>query len=88
MKNRATECKWIRNSNSNPDYHKYEVTYLDSKGVSKKVPAYGRDMQEALKRVNKTLNKEKNKKLLEVILVFTIIILVTSVSLLIHQFLN
>jgi len=87
QKNRAIDCKWVRNSSSSPDYHKYMITYLNTKGKEVVVPAYGKDMQEALKRVNNSLNKEKRASRLGVIMVFSIITFITVAALLISELL-
>lgn len=51
MKRKAIDCKFSRESNSNPGYNKYIVTVRESDGTISKVPAYGKDMQDALSRL-------------------------------------
>jgi len=48
---KAVHCRCIRPSNSNPGYFKYEVTLKSKDGTQEKVPAYGKDMQDALSRL-------------------------------------
>lgn len=49
----AIEVKYERESKSAPGYRKYMVTILEPSGELKTVPAYGRDAQEALSRLNR-----------------------------------
>lgn len=51
MKRKAIDCKFSRESNSNPGYNKYIVTVRECDGTINKVPAYGKDMQDALSRL-------------------------------------
>lgn len=51
MKSKATNCRMVRASKSNPGYFKYEVTIKRKDGMREKVPAYGKDMQDALSRL-------------------------------------
>ena len=48
---RATNCKLIRPSNSNPGYFKYEVTIQEKNGSKNTEPCYGIDMQDAISRL-------------------------------------
>mgnify|MGYP003676955744 CR=1 FL=1 len=48
---RATSCKLIRPSNSNPGYFKYEVTIQEKNGSRHTEPCYGIDMQDAISRL-------------------------------------
>ena len=50
-KRKATDCKFIRESNSNPGYNKYIVTVKECDGTTSQVPAYGKDMQDALRPI-------------------------------------
>jgi len=51
MKKQAIDCKFSRESNSNPGYNKYIVTIKECDGTTSRVPAYGKDMQDALSRL-------------------------------------
>jgi len=48
---RATECKLVRPSNSNPGYFKYNVTIQEKDGTKHTEPCYGIDMQDAISRL-------------------------------------
>jgi len=50
-KRRATACKLMRPSNSNPGYFKYEVTIQEKNGSRHTEPCYGIDMQDAISRL-------------------------------------
>ena len=50
-KRRATACKLMRPSNSNPGYFKYEVTIQEKNGSRHTEPCYGIDMQNELASV-------------------------------------
>jgi len=56
---RAIECTFVEVSISNPGYLKYLVTIQEKDGLVHTQPAYGKDMQSALKRL---LNVELTKK--------------------------
>lgn len=51
MKKKAINAVYRKNSESFPDWLKYEVTILSEDGEISKVPAYGKDLQDALSRV-------------------------------------
>ena len=51
MKRKAIKAEYRKNSGSFPDWLKYEVTILSEDGKMSKVPAYGKDLQDALSRV-------------------------------------
>lgn len=63
----AIEVKYERESNSNPGYRKYTVTILEPSGATKTVPAYGRDAQEALSRLNRFYLSQEAAHRIEVI---------------------
>jgi hypothetical protein len=60
MKKKAIRAEYRKESESFPDWLKYEVTILNEDGTTDVVPAYGRDLQDALSRV---VHDEKVKKL-------------------------
>ena len=48
---KALDCKLIGQSDIDPKYFRYEVTIQEADGSVHKVPAFGRDMQDALSRL-------------------------------------
>jgi hypothetical protein len=60
MKRKAINVKYRKSSDSFPDYLKYEVTVLNEDGTTEVIPAYGKDLQDALSRV---VHDEKVKKI-------------------------
>lgn len=55
----AVLAEWQRDSDSAPGFNKYFITIREVDGTETKVPAYGRDMQDALSRLVKTERTEK-----------------------------
>ena len=55
----AIKAEWERDSNSAPGFNKYFITIREIDGSVNRVPAYGRDMQDALSRLVKTERAEK-----------------------------
>ena len=55
---RAIDCKIVRKSKTHNSYCKYIVTVADKDGTITKHPVYGKDMQNALKRL---MNQEKTQ---------------------------
>ena len=51
---RAIDCKIIEKSKSNPGYYKYMVSVAEKDGTTTNHPVYGKDMQNALKRLMKS----------------------------------
>jgi hypothetical protein len=51
MKRKAIDVKYRKTSESFPNYLKYEVTVLNEDGTTEVIPAYGKDLQDALSRV-------------------------------------
>ena len=60
---RAIEAKLIEESKTSPGYFKYQVTIRELYGKVHTVPAYGYDMQDAIKRL---IRIERNDKITEV----------------------
>ena len=56
---KAVDCKMVAPSKTSPGYFKYEVTIEDVDGTINKVPAYGKDMQDAISRLVWTERVEK-----------------------------
>lgn len=50
-KRHAIDCKKIGESTTSPGFWKYEITIQEADGNIKKVPAYGKDMQDAISRL-------------------------------------
>ena len=51
MKQKVINVEYRKNSDTFPDWMKYEVTILNEDGTTQKIPAYGKDLQDALSRV-------------------------------------
>ena len=62
---KAIDCKLIEESASNPGYFKYMITIQDKDGSSSKQPAYGIDMQDAIKRLVRSENADMVVKIVE-----------------------
>ena len=58
----AIQAEWQRDSESAPGFNKYFITIREVDGTEVRVPAYGRDMQDALSRIVK---RERTEKLVE-----------------------
>ena len=62
---KAIDCKLIDESSSNPGFFKYMVTIEDVDGTITKQPAYGVDMQDAIKRLVRSENADMVVKVVE-----------------------
>jgi hypothetical protein len=62
MKRKAIHAEYRKSSESFPDWLKYEITILNENGTTEKVPAYGKDLQDALSRVAHDEKVEKIEK--------------------------
>ena len=65
MKQKVISVEYRKDSNAFPDWLKYEVTILNEDGTTQVIPAYGKDLQDALSRVvhdRKVVNLEKRTK--------------------------
>jgi len=51
MKQKVINVSYRKDSNTFPEWMKYEVTLLNEDGSTTKIPAYGKDLQDALSRV-------------------------------------
>ena len=60
MKAKVIDVHYRKDSESFPSWMKYEITLLYEDGTTEKIPAYGRDLQDALSRV---VHDHKVKKL-------------------------
>lgn len=63
---KAIDCKLVAPSKSSPGYFKYEITIQEVDGTVNKVPAYGKDMQDAISRLvwTERVEKASNKTLI------------------------
>ena len=64
-KRKAIDCKLIEESSSSPGYFKYMVTIEDIDGSVSQQPAYGIDMQDAIKRLVRSENADMVVKTVE-----------------------
>ena len=62
---KAIDCQLIEESKSNPGYFKYMVTIQEKDGSVNKQPAYGIDMQDAMKRLVRSENAEMVVQVIE-----------------------
>ena len=60
---KAIDCTLIRESKDHPGYFKYQVTIQELDGTTHVVPAYGKDMEDALERLVWSERKEKIVKM-------------------------
>jgi hypothetical protein len=51
MKRKAIKVEYRKDSDSFPDWLKYEITVLNEDGTKEIIPAYGKDLQDALSRI-------------------------------------
>ena len=51
MKQKVINVSYRKDSNTFPDWMKYEIELLNEDGSTDKIPAYGKDLQDALSRV-------------------------------------
>ncbi len=51
MKQKVINATYRKDSNTFPDWLKYEFELLNEDGTTTKIPAYGKDLQDALSRV-------------------------------------
>lgn len=84
IQEKVINVSYRKESESFPEYLKYEITLLKENGTTETVPAYGKDLQHALSRVVKNRKAgrivDKTKKLpqeLWVLLVFLYMIMVS-----------
>jgi hypothetical protein len=48
---RAIHATLVRESKDNPGYYRYNITIKEKNGTTYDVPAYGKDMQDAIERL-------------------------------------
>lgn len=85
QRRKAIDAKLIGESKTSPGYFKYQFTILELDGTTHEMPAYGKDMEDALERivwVERTEKKSYNvmliTTLLTVIIVPSIIAAITN----------
>jgi hypothetical protein len=61
---RAIHCEMLEASKTSPGYFKYQITIREKDGTVHIVPAYGKDMQDAIERLiwNERLDSVAEKK--------------------------
>lgn len=65
MKQKVINVTYRKDSKTFPEWLKYEVTLLNEDGTQETIPAYGKDLQDALSRVvhdKKVVSIEKKAK--------------------------
>ena len=65
MKQKVISVEYRKDSDTFPDWMKYEVTISNEDSTTQKIPAYGKDLQDALSRVvhdKKVVKLEKKTK--------------------------
>lgn len=65
MKQKVINATYRKDSTQFPDWLKYEITLLNEDGTEERIPAYGKDLQDALSRVvhdKKVIAVEKKTK--------------------------
>ena len=67
MKQKVIDVKYRKDSQTFPKWMKYEVTLLNEDGSTEKIPAYGKDLQDALSRVVHDKKLEKIGKTTKVV---------------------
>ena len=63
---RAVHAELIRESRDNPGYFRYNITIREKDGMEHVVPAYGKDMQDAIERLvwNERVGKVTRSKII------------------------
>ena len=62
---KAIDCQLIEESSTNPGYFKYMITVEEIDGTINKHPAYGVDMQDAIRRLVRTEHADKVVRIVE-----------------------
>ena len=63
---RAIHAELIRESKDNPGYYRYNITIKELDGTVHDVPAYGKDLEDAIERLvwNERIDKVSNNKVI------------------------
>ena len=85
QRRKAIEGKLVGESKTSPGYFKYQFTILELDGTTHEVPAYGKDMEDALERLvwveridKKSFNVVTISALLSVIIIPSVIAAITN----------
>jgi hypothetical protein len=62
MKRKITNVSYRKESNTFPDWLKYEITIMNQDGTEELIPAYGKDLEDAISRVKHDERVEKIEK--------------------------
>jgi hypothetical protein len=65
MKQKVIDVHYRKDSNTFPEWMKYEITLLNEDGTEEKIPAYGKDLQDSLSRVVHDQKVERVEKKME-----------------------
>ena len=81
---KAIDCKLVEASKTSPGYFKYQITIQEKDGTINVVPAYGKDMQDAIERLlwNERLTPITNNDVYSSILIAMLIVHVVLSSIL------
>jgi hypothetical protein len=79
QRRKAIEGKLIGESKTSPGYFKYQFTILELDGTTHEIPAYGKDMEDALERLVWVERTEKKPFNIMVITALLTIIVVPSI---------
>lgn len=87
QRRKAIDCKLIEASKTSPGYFKYKITIQEIDGTINVVPAYGKDMQDAIERLIwiERYVSVSNKKSTMPILVFLLLSTVILAGILTQQ---
>ena len=80
MKSKVIKVDYRKESESFPDWMKYEITLLNEDGSEELIPAYGKDLQHALSRVVKSRKVEKVRKIPLEVWVAAVLLYMTAIS--------
>ena len=77
---RAVHAELIRESRDNPGYFRYNITIREKDGMEHVVPAYGKDMQDAIERLvwNERVGKVTRSKIIApgfAVLILSVVVL-------------
>jgi hypothetical protein len=79
QRRKAIDAKLIGESKTSPGYFKYQFTILELDGTTNVMPAYGKDMEDALERLVWVERTEKKPFNIMVITALLTIIIVPSI---------
>ena len=79
QRRKAIESKLIGESKTSPGYFKYQFTILEVDGTTNEMPAYGKDMEDALERLVWVERTEKKPFNIMVISALLTVIIVPSI---------